>query len=109
MTLKARLAAVEARLRKAREPGLYCTTIQGGLEPNGHENFAHIGGVLFQREANETVDAFQHRVRETALASGHNHVVFGGLPRMPCENHYDANAFSVETSGKAIPCSRNES
>jgi len=57
--------------------------IYGGLEPNGQENFAHIGGLLWRREANETVDAFHRRVREAAIASGNRFVFFGGLPPRP--------------------------
>jgi hypothetical protein len=69
MNLKARLAAAEARLRKLRGP-LVCIMIKGGLEPkDGQQNFARIGDLLCRREADETVDAFQHRVREAAIAS----------------------------------------
>jgi hypothetical protein len=82
MSLKARLAAAEARLRKVKGPALLCIMIRGGLEPNGsQQDFAHIGDLLWQRAANETVDAFQCRVREAATASGERFVVFGGLSR----------------------------
>ena len=80
MSVKARLAAAEARLRKVKGPALLCIMIRGGLEPsNGQQNFAHIGDLLWRREASETVDAFQRRVREAAIASGERFVVFGGL------------------------------
>jgi len=83
MSLKARLAAAEARLRKVKGPALLWIMVSGGLEPNGHENFAQIGDLLWRREANETVDAFHRRVREAAIASGKRFVVFGGLPPRP--------------------------
>ena len=83
MSLKARLAAAEARLRKVKGPELVCIVVTGGLEPNGQDNFAQIGGLLWRREANEAVDAFQRRVREAAVASGKRFVAFGGLPRRP--------------------------
>ena len=80
MSLKARLAAAEARLRKVKGPALLCITITGGLKSHGPDNFAQSGDLLLGREANETVDAFQRRVREAAIASGERFVVFGGLP-----------------------------
>ena len=83
MSLKARLAAAEARLRKVKGPALLCITITGGLKSHGPDNFAQIGDLLWRREANETVDAFQRRVREAAI--GKRIVVFGGLPPRPVE------------------------
>jgi len=80
MSLKARLAAAEARLRKVKGPELLCIVVTGGLKSHGPDNFAQIGGLLWRREANETVDAFHRRVREAAIASGKRIVVFGGLP-----------------------------
>jgi len=80
VSLKARLAAAEARLRKVKGPALLCIMVQGGLEPNGHENFAHIGDLLWRREAGETVEAFHQRAKEAAIASGKRFVFFGGLP-----------------------------
>jgi hypothetical protein len=85
MSLKSRIAAAEAQLSKVKGSGLLCIAIHGGLEPNGHENLAHIGDLLWRREANETVDAFQRRVREAATASREHCIIFGGLPPMPVE------------------------
>jgi hypothetical protein len=57
----------------------------GGAEPNGHENFAYIGDVLWQREANETFEAFERRTREAALAPGQHCIIFGGLRQLTGE------------------------
>jgi hypothetical protein len=57
--------------------------IRRGLESNGHENFATVAGVLWRREADETVEDFHRRVQEAARARGERFVVFGSLPPMP--------------------------
>jgi hypothetical protein len=56
--------------------------IRGGLEPDASGDFAQFGDVLLEREAGETIEAFQIRAREAAVAAGCGHVIFGGLRPM---------------------------
>ena len=56
--------------------------IEGGLEADGHENFAQVGDTLIERHDGESVDAFRARAREAAVAAGSDRIVFGGLPTM---------------------------
>jgi hypothetical protein len=56
-------------------------TIQGGLTA-GVADIAHFGDVQIEREAGETIERFQIRAREAAVAAGCGHVIFGGLRPM---------------------------
>jgi hypothetical protein len=62
--------------------GSQTNDIEGGLERDGSENFATVGGVLIEREDGEPVEAFRARAREAAVAAGSEHIVFGGLRPM---------------------------
>jgi hypothetical protein len=56
-------------------------TIQGGLTA-GVADIAQFDDVLLEREAGETIERFQIRAREAAVAAGCGHVIFGGLRPM---------------------------
>jgi hypothetical protein len=64
---------------------LHCIVIEGGLTPNGHEDFAQFGDVFIERVSGETVEAFRERARSAALVAGSDRIVFGGLPPMRTE------------------------
>jgi hypothetical protein len=55
--------------------------ISGGLAA-GVADIAQFGDVQIEREAGETIEAFQIRAREAAVAAGCGHVIFGGLRPM---------------------------
>ena len=56
--------------------------IRGGLEREGHENFAQFGDAFLKRTDGEFVESFQIRARDAARAAGAGFVTFGGLPKM---------------------------
>jgi hypothetical protein len=56
--------------------------IAGGLQPDATGDIAAFGDVLLEREAGETIERFQIRAREAAVAAGCGHVIFGGLRPM---------------------------
>jgi hypothetical protein len=80
MTLRARIGAAEGRLR-VLSPGLRVTVIQGGLS-DGVADIATFGDETVGRLEDETVEAFQRRARELAIAAGARWLTFGGLPKM---------------------------
>jgi hypothetical protein len=56
-------------------------TIQGGLTAVVAD-IAQFDDVLLEREDGETIEAFQIRAREAAVAAGCGQVIFGGLRPM---------------------------
>ncbi len=73
-----RIAALERRLAPANpEPTLI--RITGGL-PDSEPMGATVGGQQLEREADETLRAFEARVLATARAVGQQFVIVGGLP-----------------------------
>jgi hypothetical protein len=57
--------------------------IRGGLKDDASGDFAQFGDVLIDREAGETIEAFQIRARDAARAAGAGFVTFGGLRPVP--------------------------
>ena len=73
-----RIAALERRLAPANpEPTLI--RITGGL-PDSEPMGATVGGQQLEREADETLRAFEARVLDAAKAAGQQFVIVGGLP-----------------------------
>jgi hypothetical protein len=78
MSHRTRIAALERRLAPANpEPTLI--RITGGL-PDADPAHTTVGGQQLEREADETLGAFEARVLATARAVGQQFVVVGGLP-----------------------------
>jgi hypothetical protein len=61
--------------------------IRGGLKDDATGDFATVGDTLIEREAGETIERFQIRAREAAVAAGSDHVIFGGLRPMPTDDN----------------------
>jgi DNA polymerase III sliding clamp (beta) subunit (PCNA family) len=59
-------------------------TIQGGLTA-GVADIAHFGDVQIERLPDETVEAFEQRAHDLAIAAGASTLVIGGLPKMKFE------------------------
>lgn len=83
MTLRARIAGAEARLR-ILSPGLRIISIRGGIDRDAHEKFATHGerGEIIERQPGEGAESFQRRARQLADAAGSRVLIFGGLPPM---------------------------
>jgi hypothetical protein len=64
--------------------------ISGGLQ-DGVADIAQFGDVLIEREAGETIEAFQIRARDAARAAGAEFVTFGGLRPVPMNLEDDTN------------------
>ena len=60
-------------------------TIQGGLTA-GAAHIAHFGDVQIERLPDETVEAFEQRAHDLAIAAGASTLVLGGLPKMKFED-----------------------
>jgi hypothetical protein len=60
-------------------------TIQGGLTA-GVADIAHFGDVQIERLPDETVEAFERRVHDLAIAAGASTLVLGGLPKLKFED-----------------------
>jgi hypothetical protein len=88
MTLRARIAGAEARLR-ILSPGLRIISIRGGLDRDAHEKYATHGecGEIIERQADEDAASFQRRARQLADAAGSRVLIFGGLPPMRTGGH----------------------
>lgn len=64
------------------EPEPEAIIITGGLEREGHENFAQFCDTFLERKADEFVELFHIRARDAARAAGAGFVTFGGLKPM---------------------------
>ena len=60
-------------------------TIQGGLTA-GVADIAQFGDVQIERLPDETVEAFEQRAHDLAIAAGASTLVLGGLPKMKFED-----------------------
>ena len=78
MSHRTRIAALERRLAPANAIPLLIR-ITGGL-PDADPTRTTVGDQELEREANETLRAFEARVLAAARAVGQQIVVIGGLP-----------------------------
>jgi hypothetical protein len=94
MNLRSRVDALEkvvGRIDAAAEPLL----IHGGLVDDATDRIGFAAGQHFERDENETVEAFRVRVMAAAGAA-RNSPLFGGLPPMPMTFEPAANDAATE-------------
>jgi hypothetical protein len=65
--------------------GFETIVISGGLTA-GVADIAHFGDVQIERLPDETVEAFEQRAHDLAIAAGASTLVLGGLPKMKFED-----------------------
>jgi hypothetical protein len=92
MSLKTRIAALEARFRRMHGPSFQLMIVTGCL-PGPPPRWAYVDDLRWQREPEEDLEAFAERAVALAREAGKRALTIGGLPSADIEQYEGLGSF----------------